>query len=92
VAEAVESVDLANCYDAIAYLITSTALQSFKVCKVMVAIMLCMLEMMTWYLKTACGQSEISFGRRTLYGPWPGKWSGTAGISGCIYTDDKQLS
>ncbi len=37
---AIESVDLANCYDAIAHPIPSIVLQSFKVCKVMVAMML----------------------------------------------------
>jgi hypothetical protein len=60
---AIESVDLANCYDydAVAYLIASSALQSFKVCKVIVAMMLCLLKTMTWYLKTAFSQSEISF-------------------------------
>ncbi len=33
---AIESVDLANCHDAVAHLIASVALQSFKVYKVMV--------------------------------------------------------
>jgi hypothetical protein len=56
---AIESVDLANCYDAIAHPIASIALQSFKVHKVMVAMMLYVLKTMTWYLKTAFGQSEI---------------------------------
>jgi hypothetical protein len=37
---AIESVDLANCYDAVAHPIASITLQSFKVCKVMVAMML----------------------------------------------------
>jgi hypothetical protein len=37
---AIESVDLANCYDAVAHPIASIALQSFKVHKVMVAMML----------------------------------------------------
>jgi hypothetical protein len=50
---AIESVDLANCYDAIAHSIASIALQSFKVCKVMAAMMLYVLKTMTWYLKTA---------------------------------------
>jgi hypothetical protein len=59
---AIESVDLANCYDAVAHPIASIALQSFKVRKVMVAMMLYVLEKMTWYLKTAFGQSKISFG------------------------------
>jgi hypothetical protein len=59
---AIESVDLANCYDAVAHLIASIALQSFKVHKVMVAMMLYVLETMTWYPKTAFGQCEKSFG------------------------------
>jgi hypothetical protein len=63
---AIESVDLANCYDAAANLITSIALQSFKVCKVMVAMMHYVLKTMTWYLKTTFGQSKISFGGTAL--------------------------
>jgi hypothetical protein len=59
-------VDLANCYHAVAHPITSIALQSFKVCKVMVAMMLYVLKTMTWYLKTAFGQSKISFGGTAL--------------------------
>ncbi len=54
--------DLANCYDAVAHAIASIALQSFKVCKVTVAMMLYVLKTMTWYLKTALGQSKTSFG------------------------------
>ncbi len=63
---AIESVDLANCYDAVAHPITSMALQSFKIHKVMVAMMLYVLETMTQYLKTAFGQSDISFGSTVL--------------------------
>ncbi len=63
---AIESVDLTNCYYAVAHLIASIALQSFKVCKVMVAIMLYVLETMNWYLKTAFGQSKISVGGTAL--------------------------
>ncbi len=59
---ALESVDLANCYDAVAHLITSIALQSFKVHKVMVAMMLYVLKTMTWYLKTAFDQSKSYLG------------------------------
>jgi hypothetical protein len=59
-------VDLANCYDAVAHPIASIAVQSFKVCKVMVAMMLYVLETMTWYLKTAFSQSKISFGGTAL--------------------------
>jgi hypothetical protein len=44
---AIESVDLANYYDAVAHPIASIALQHFKVCKVMVAMMLYALETMT---------------------------------------------
>ncbi len=58
--------DLANCYDTVAHPIVSIALQNFKVCKVMVAMMLYMLKTMTWYLKTAFGQSKISFGGAAL--------------------------
>jgi hypothetical protein len=46
---AIESLDLASCHDAVAHPIASIALQSFKVCKVMVAMMLYMLKTMTWY-------------------------------------------
>ncbi len=58
--------DLANCYDAVAHPIARIVLQSFKVCKVMVAMMLYALKTMTWYLKTAFGQSNISFGGMVL--------------------------
>jgi hypothetical protein len=58
---AIESVDLANCYDAVAHLIASICLQSFRVFNVMVEMMLYVLKTMTWYLKAAFGQSEISF-------------------------------
>ena len=40
---AIKSVDFANCYDAVAHPITSIALQSFKVRKVMVVMMLSVL-------------------------------------------------
>ncbi len=54
---------MANCYNAVAYPIASIALQSLKVHKVMVAMsMLYVLKTMTQYLKTAFGQSDISFG------------------------------
>ncbi len=44
---AIESVDLANCYDADAHPIASIALQSFKVCKVIMPMMLYVLKTMT---------------------------------------------
>ncbi len=63
---AIESVNLANCYDAVAHPITSIALQSFKVCKVLIAIMCYVLKTMTWYLKTAFSNREILFGSTVL--------------------------
>ena len=50
----------------VAHPIASIALQSFKIRKVMVAIMLYVLKTMTWYLKTAFGQSKISSGGTAL--------------------------
>ncbi len=67
---AIERVNLANCYDVVNHLIASIALHSFKVHKVMVVMMLYVLETMTWYLKTAFGQSKISFGGTALDPPW----------------------
>jgi len=54
-------VNLANCYNALAHPIGSIALQSFKVRKVIVAMMLYLLKTMQWFLKTAFGQSKTSF-------------------------------
>jgi hypothetical protein len=62
----IESMDLANCYDAVAHPIAIITLQSFKVREVMVAMMLYVLETMQWFLKTAFGQSEQSFGGTKL--------------------------
>ncbi len=59
---AIKSVDLANCYDAVAHPITSIALQSFKVRKVMEAMMLYVLKTMQWFLKTAFERSKTTFG------------------------------
>ena len=58
----IESVDFANCYNAVAHPIGSIALQSFKVRKVMVAMMLSVLQTMKWYQKTAFSQSATAFG------------------------------
>jgi hypothetical protein len=63
---AIESVDLANCYDAVAHLIASIALQCFKVCKVMVAMMLYVL--FWWY----------SLG--PFHGSGPGQWCAPLGF------------
>ncbi len=59
---AIESVHLANCYNAVTHPIASIALQSFKVRKVMVAMILYVLETIQWFLKTAFGQSGSLFG------------------------------
>ena len=59
---AVQSVDLANCYDAIAHPIVSIALQSFKVNRTMVAMTLLVLQVTAWHLRTTFGLSERSFG------------------------------
>jgi len=59
---AVESVDLANCYDAVAHPIANLALQSFKVRATMVAMMLSVLQTMKFYLRTGFGQSTTSYG------------------------------
>jgi hypothetical protein len=88
----IESVDLANCYDAVAHPIASIALQSFKVCKVMVAMMLYVLKIMTWYLKTAFGQSKISFGGIALdpsMGLGQGDGAPPPGLPGSLHIDDK---
>jgi hypothetical protein len=62
---AIESVDLANYYHAVAHPIASIALQSFKVRMVMVVMMLYVLKTMQWFLKTAFGRSKKSFGGTT---------------------------
>ncbi len=88
---AIESVDLANCYDAFAHPIASIALQSFKVCKMMVAMILYVLKTMTWYLKTAFGQSKNLFGGLAL-DPSMGLGQGNGappGFPGCLHTEDK---
>ena len=62
---AIESVDLANCYDAVAHPIASIAIQSFKVRQTTVAMMLYVLQTMKFHLRTAFGQSEWSYGGST---------------------------
>ena len=89
---AIESVDLANCYDAVAHLIVSIALLSFKVCKVMLAMMLYVLETMTWYLKTAFGQSKSLLVGQLWTLPWA--WARAMvrpppGLLGSLHTDDE---
>jgi hypothetical protein len=87
-------VDLANFYDAVAHLIASIALQSFKVHKVMVAMMLYVLETMTWHLKTAFGQNRISFGGTAMdpsMGLGQGNGAPPPGLSSSLQTDDKHI-
>ena len=62
---AIASVDLADCYDSVAHPIVSIALQSFKVRVEMVAMMLSVIQKMSWHLRTTFGQSKTSFGGTT---------------------------
>jgi len=59
---AIESVDLANCYDSVSHPIVSIALQSFNVNVPMVKMMLGVLQKMCWHLRTSFGRSPTSFG------------------------------
>ena len=92
---AIESIDFANCYDAVAHPIASIALQSFKVRKVMVAMMLSVLQTMKWYLKTAFGQSATAFcgNQRQGHGAQftPGLARDAFTIAAVIYVDDSDL-
>jgi hypothetical protein len=58
---AIESVDLANCYNAVAHPIVSIALQRFKVRKEMVKVTLLVLQITSWHLRTSFGQSKSSY-------------------------------
>jgi hypothetical protein len=58
----IESVDLGNCYDAVAHPITSIAMQSFKVQAVVVAMSLSVLQTMNLYIKSGFGQSTLTYG------------------------------
>ena len=62
---ALVSADLADCYDSVAHPIVSIALQSFKVRVEMVAMMLTVIQKMSWHLRTTFGQSKTSFGGST---------------------------
>ena len=57
-----ESVDLTNCYDAVAHSMAAIALQSFRVRIVMVAMMLSVLQDMDFFLHTAFRQSTLTYG------------------------------
>ena len=58
----INNVDLSNCYNVVAHPMASIALQRFKVRQTMVAMMLCVLQTMKFYLETAYRQSEWSYG------------------------------
>jgi hypothetical protein len=58
----VQSVDLGNCYDAVAHPVANIALQSFKVRATTVAMMLYVLQTMNFYLRTGFGQSIVPYG------------------------------
>lgn len=59
---AVKSIDLANCYDTVSHTIVDLSLRSFKVRATMVAMMLSVLQVMKFYLRTSFGQSTTSYG------------------------------
>jgi hypothetical protein len=60
----------------------------------MMAMMLYVLKTMTWYLKTAFGQSEISFGETALdssMGLGQGNGAAPPGLPSSLHTDDKRI-
>ena len=58
----VESVDLGNCYDAVAHPMASIALQAFKVPLLMTVLALSVLQTMTFFLRTGHGVAEKGYG------------------------------
>lgn len=62
----IPSVDLGNCYDAVAHPIASIALQAFQVPLVTVALSLSVLQTMTFFLRTGYGVSQVGYGGSTL--------------------------
>ena len=59
---AVASVDLGQCYDAVAHGFCSLALQAFGIPMKAVSLMLLTLQTMNFWLKTAFGEADIPFG------------------------------
>ena len=57
-----ESVDLGNCYDAVAHPIASIALQAFQTPLAMVVLTLSVLQTMTFYLRTGYGVATEGYG------------------------------
>ena len=58
----VASVDLGNCYDAVAHPLASIALQAFMVPVTSVVLMLTVLQSMTFHLRTGYGVSQAGYG------------------------------
>ena len=62
VTAAINSVDLANCYDAVSHPFASISLQYFGVSRIMAIMMLLVLQTMTFYLRTGFGISIVTYG------------------------------
>ena len=58
----IPSVDLGNCYDAVAHPIASIAMQALKVPLLTIVLSLSVLQTMTFYLRTGYGVSETGYG------------------------------
>lgn len=56
------SVDLGNCYDAVAHPIASIAMQALKVPVLTIVLSLSVLQTMTFYLRTGYGVSQTGYG------------------------------
>jgi hypothetical protein len=59
---ALTSVDLGNCYDAVAHSIASIAVQAFGVSPIMVKVMLSVMQTMQFFLRSGYGDSTSPFG------------------------------
>ena len=58
----IPSVDLGNCYDAVAHALASIALQAFQVPLAMIVLSLSVLQTMTFFLRTGYGVSSVGYG------------------------------
>ena len=58
----IPSVDLGNCYDAVAHPLASIALQAFRVPLAAIVLSLSVLQTMTFFLRTGYGVSKAGFG------------------------------
>ena len=58
----IPSVDLGNCYDAVAHPIASIALQAFQVPLATIVLSLSVLQTMTFFLRTGYGVSTVGYG------------------------------